>query len=111
MTFSFGSTALTFLAAVVGLACAKPLEPLQSWRSAPVLDVNQTVRASGTIRFVALEGGCWAIQTPGGDYEAVNLPERFRVNGLRVSVVLRGAHVYTFCQIAAPVDVDSVRVL
>lgn len=110
MSFSFGSTGLTFLAAV-GFACAKPLEPLQSWRSGPVLDVNQTVRTNATVRFVALEGGCWAIQTPRGEYEAVNLPERFRVNGLRVNVVLRGAHVYTVCQIAAPVNVDSIRVL
>ncbi len=108
MTSSVRHASLICFAAML-VACAKPLGPLQSWRSGPALDVNQTLRTNATVRFVAVEGGCWAIQTPGGDYEAVNLPETFRVNGLRVNVVLRGTRAVTPCQIAAPVTLDSIR--
>jgi len=104
---------MTILAAIA-LACAErsvePLGPLQSWRGGPVLDTNQTVSTSATVRFVAIEGGCWAIQTPGGDYEGFNLPQQYRVNGLRVQVVLRGTRMGSFCQIAPVVSVDSISI-
>ena len=93
------------------LACTKPLGPLQPWGGGPVLDVNQVVSTNATVRFVAIEGGCWAIQTPNGDYEPADLPERYRVNGLRVHVVLRGARMGSFCMIAPVVTVDSVSTL
>ncbi len=110
MTFSFGRLSVLLMAAMV-LACSKPLGPLQSWRGGPVLDVNQVVRTNATVRFVAVEGGCWAIQTPDGDYEPADLPKRYRVNGLRVHVVLRGARMGSFCMIAPVVTVDSVSTL
>ena len=110
MTFSFGRLSVLLMAAMV-LACSKPLGPLQSWRGGPVLDVNQVVSTNATVRFVAIEGGCWAIQTPNGDYEPADLPERYRVNGLRVHVVLRGARMGSFCMIAPVVTVDSVSTL
>jgi hypothetical protein len=110
MTFSFGRVSLVLMAAML-FACTEPLGPLQSWRGGPVLDVNQAVSTNATVRFVAIEGGCWAMQTPNGDYEPFNLPERYRVNGLRVHVVLRGARVGSFCMIAPGVSLDSIRVL
>ena len=110
MTFSFGRVSVLLMAAMV-LACTKPLGPLQPWGGGPVLDVNQVVSTNATVRFVAIEGGCWAIQTPNGDYEPADLPERYRVNGLRVHVVLRGARMGSFCMIAPVVTVDSVRTL
>jgi len=110
MTFSFGRLSVLLMPALV-LACSKPLGPLQSWRGGPVLDVNQVVSTNATVRFVAIEGGCWAIQTPNGDYEPADLPERYRVNGLRVHVVLRGARMGSFCMIAPVVTVDSVSTL
>ena len=110
MTFSFGRVSV-LLVVVVVVACTKPLGPLQSWRGGPVLDVNQVVSTDATVRFVAIEGGCWAIQTPDGDYEPANLPESYRVTGLRVHVVLRGSRMGSFCMIAPVVTVDSVRTL
>jgi len=110
MTFSFGRVSVLLMAAMV-LACTKPLGPLQPWGGGPVLDVNQVVSTNATVRFVAIEGGCWAIQTPNGDYEPADLPERYRVNGLRVHVVLRGARMGSFCMIAPVVTVDSVSTL
>jgi hypothetical protein len=108
MIFSFGRVSLVLVAAMA-LACTEPLGPLQSWRGGPVLEVNQVVSYNATVRFVAIEGGCWALQTPDGDYEPVNLPGQYRVNGLRVHVVLRGARVGTFCAIAPVVSLDSIR--
>ena len=110
MTFSFGCVSLVPIATMV-LACThtEPLGPLQFWRGGPVLDVNQVVSINATVRFVAIEGGCWAIRTPDGDYEPANLPEKYRVNGLRVHVVLRGTRAGSFCMIAPVVTLDSVR--
>ena len=112
MSASFGRVCLVLIAAML-FACSQPqpLGPLQSWRGGPVLDVTQAVSTSATVRFVAIEGGCWAMQTPNGDYEPFNLPERYRVNGLRVHVVLRGARVGSFCMIAPVVSLDSIRTL
>ena len=110
MNFSFGRVSLALMAAMA-FACTEPLGPLQSWRGGPVLEVNQVVSTNATVRFVAIEGGCWAIQTPDGDYEPVNLPEKYRVNGLWVHVVLRGARVGSFCMIAPVVSLDSIRTL
>ena len=107
MTVSFARASLFSVAAVV-CACSKPLGPLQSWRCGPALEANQTVSTDATVRFVAVEGGCWALQTPGGDYEPANLPQRYRVNGLRVHVVMRGAQVGSYCTIAPVVALDSI---
>lgn len=38
----------------------------------------------GTVRFLAIEGGCWSVETASERYEPVDLPERFRQDGLRV---------------------------
>jgi hypothetical protein len=110
MTYTFCRVSFLLMAVVV-VGCTERLGPLQSWRGGPVLDDNQTVSTNATVRFVAIEGGCWAIQTPDGDYEPADLPERYRVNGLRVHVVLRGARMGSFCMIAPVVMVDSVRTL
>ncbi len=44
------------------------------------------VRGQGTVVWVELEGGFWGIEaTNGHEYEPVNLPEPFMVNGLKVA--------------------------
>jgi hypothetical protein len=63
-----------------------------------------------TIRFVDLEGGCWAIETPQGGYEPVSLAAQFKVDGMRVHAVIRDApHTMSICMIAPMVSVDSIR--
>ena len=50
-------------------------------------DDNQAtfVRAEGTIVWVELEGGFWGIEaTNGHEYEPINLPPDFMVDGLKV---------------------------
>ena len=109
MTLTFGRMSLAPVAALL-FGCSKPpLGPLQSWRGGPVLDSNQVVSTDATIRFVAIEGGCWALQTAQGDYEPFNLPDAYRLNGLRVHVVLRGARAGSFCMIAPVVSLDSIH--
>lgn len=43
------------------------------------------IRAEGTVVWVPIEGGFWGIEaTNGHEYEPVNLPEPFQVNGLKI---------------------------
>ena len=102
-------SAVSVLVAVMACGHTEPLGPLQSWHGGAPLDVNEVVRTEATVRFINIEGGCWALQTPRGDYEPFGLPERYRVNGLRVHVVIRGARMGSFCAIAPIVSIDSVR--
>jgi len=50
-------------------------------------DTEGTVTIEGTVRYVQLEGGFWAIEgTDGRTYDPVNLPEKFQHDGMRVRV-------------------------
>ena len=106
----FRHVSLAILVVMV-LACSQPLGPLQSWKGGPALDLDQVLTTNGTIRFVAIEGGCWAIRTPQGDYEPSNLPRNYRINGLAVHATLRGTQTGSFCMIAPVVSLDSIRAL
>jgi hypothetical protein len=76
----------------------------------PPLSVNEALATNATVRFVDLEGGCWAIETPAGTYEPIGLPAAFRIHGLAVHVVLRGApEMVSVCQMAPLVRLDSIR--
>ena len=43
------------------------------------------VTLSATVKFIALEGGCWMLDTKRGLFLASGLPKEFRVNGLKVT--------------------------
>jgi hypothetical protein len=77
---------------------------------APPLAPGQVLTTDATIRFVNIEGGCWAIQNAAGQlYEPINLARGFRIDGLSVRVVLRGAPDATsICMIGTLVTIDSV---
>lgn len=78
--------------------------------SGPPLAANQVLASNATIRFVDIEGGCWALETSGGKYEPINLPDEFRKDGLAVYVVARGApDMGSVCQMAPLVRLDSIR--
>jgi len=79
--------------------------------SGPLLASNQVLATNATIRFVNLEGGCWALETSTGRYEAIGLPQEFRKDGLAVYVVVHGApQAVSICQMAPLVTLDSIRV-
>ncbi|MBN1411305.1 MAG: hypothetical protein JW969_10720 [Spirochaetales bacterium] len=44
--------------------------------------------ATGTVRYISLEGGFYGIETDTGEkYDPVNLEDQYKVDGLRVRVV------------------------
>ena len=98
----------SYTAVVVGalaLACSSgPLEP------APRLAPNESLSIDATARSLStVEGGCWALDTHRGRYEPMSLPERFRMDGQRVRVVLRDApNSGSICQIGTLVLIDSI---
>ena len=71
---------------------------------------GQSLAAHATVRFVALEGGCWVVETTlGARYEPVNLPPAYRVDGLSVHVVLRDApDMVSYCMVAPLVRIDTI---
>ena len=75
---------------------------------APSLARSGTM-VEGTVRHLDVEGGCWIIETAQGRVEPVDLPERFRVDGLAVRVTLRDApDIVSICQVGTLKHVDAV---
>jgi hypothetical protein len=98
----------TMLLVGCALGCREPV--LTAGASGPRLAADQVLATDATIRFVDLEGGCWAIETPQGGYEPVSLAAQFQVDGMRIHAVIRGApHTMSVCMIAPMVSVDSIR--
>lgn len=76
---------------------------------APLLP-GQIVSANATVRRIAVEGGCWALETPAGRYQPVSLPTTYQIDGLQVFVVLQGSDTTaSICMIAPLAVVDSIR--
>jgi hypothetical protein len=93
---------------VLALAC-QTSRPIPIGPASP-LQVGQVLATDATVRFVDMEGGCWALDTPQGRYEPLELPTAYKRDGLAVAVVLRGpAGGATICQMAPLALVDSIR--
>ena len=74
------------------------------------LTSDEVLATNATIRYVGVEGGCWSLVTPQGKYEPAGLAPQFRVDGLAVYAVVRGAPTaVSACMIAPSVTVDSIR--
>ena len=51
---------------------------------------TETVQITGTVAFVNLEGGFFALQgDDGSTYTPINLPEGFRKDGLKIKALVR----------------------
>jgi hypothetical protein len=100
------------LVLLLGMAVACAQDALTVRRnSGPPLAADQALRTNAMVESVPLEGGCWALRTPDGSYEPIDLPSEFRRDGLKVYVVLRGRpDVYSICMMAPLVSVDSISV-
>lgn len=70
----------------------------------------ETVSGVGTVEFLDLEGGCWAITTEAERYEPTNLPPEFEEDGLRVrfEAELRG-DAASVCQIGPIVELQRIE--
>ena len=73
---------------------------------------GETAVVEGTVRKIDVEGGCWIIETAQGRVQLLDLPERFRVDGLSVRVTLRDApDMSSSCQVGTLKYVDAVTAL
>lgn len=100
---------LAFFAAAIALSC-EANQSLSPGRPGQALPTDQVLATDATVRYVAIEGGCWTLVTPQGKYEPIGLAPQFRVDGLAVHAVLRGAPAaVSACMIAPSVTVDSIR--
>jgi hypothetical protein len=99
------------LAALLALACGSATDPAQN-------ALSNTISANATVRFAGIEGGCWVLEVGGGGmlvsgrtrYQPINLPERFEVDGLRVTVTLRELpDVASICMAGQVVRIETIR--
>lgn len=71
------------------------------------------VRVTGTVVYVPLEGGFFGILGDNGvQYEPVNLPEEFRVDGLRVVFVaehVEGASIFMWGELIRLIEIEALR--
>jgi hypothetical protein len=101
-----------YLALMVGIACGCEKAPTPtSRRAGPPLTPYQPVATNATVRYVALEGGCWVLDTPQGSYDPLSVPSQYQVDGMLVSVVMHGdTGVVSLCWMGDPlVSLDSIR--
>lgn len=73
--------------------------------------VAQDKEVAGTVRFIDVEGGCWAIELAAERVHALRIPDEFKAHGLKVYVQLEDmpADTITTCQIGAPKIVAAIR--
>ncbi len=87
------------LIAILSLACGSP---------------TASMPLEATVHFATnVEGGCWSLITSANkSYEPVDLPSAFRVEGLKVRVVLSNAPGWaTTCYVGELVHVKSIVAL
>ncbi|MDH3495559.1 MAG: hypothetical protein OER21_02235 [Gemmatimonadota bacterium] len=64
---------------------------------------------TATVRFVDVEGGCWALDTDSVRYEPLGLPAEFRVDGSAVQAVIESAtDVGTICMVGRLVRILAI---
>jgi len=71
-------------------ACSAATEPLPS--------------VEGTIEYLGIEGGCYVLRADKETLEIINLPERYRRQGLRLRVKYKAFDGATICMAGRPVE-------
>lgn len=90
----------TLRAAVVALMVAAPACDILT----PELD------GQGVVRFIDVEGGCWAIESGGDLYEPIDLPEAFEQDGLGVDFeAVERDDLASICQVGPIVELLRIR--
>jgi hypothetical protein len=78
----------------------------------PPLDDPNAFVVNGTIRYLDIEGGCWAFQVDPrtAGYQPVGLPPEFRRDGLAVRAALKPrGDLVSFCMIGPIAEVVWIR--
>lgn len=103
---------ISFMVLVLSMAllvesCRRIKSPLNP------IDENGTFVSTGTIQYIDLEGGFYGIVADNNEhYLPLNLPEVFRVNGLRVRFVAKIRNdVMTIYMWGTPVEILKIEKL
>lgn len=65
---------------------------------------------TGTVRFLNIEGGCWAIDIGNRKLEPVGLPDSFKIDGLSISARVRPENdMTTICAFGQIVTVLEIQ--
>lgn len=70
----------------------------------------KTIALNCTVCYVDLEGGFYGLEC-GGKYLPINLPDEYKQDGLRVSVVAKPANVTTIYMWGVPVEILEIQEL
>lgn len=69
------------------------------------------LEANGVVEYVGVEGGCWTIDVGEKRLEPINLPETFKEDGLRVSVVANEVEAASICQVGELVQIQEIEAI
>jgi hypothetical protein len=84
-------------------------EPIEIIAMGQIND-HATVTGSGTIRFIALEGGFYGILADDGNqFHPVNLDETYRVDGRRISFSAQLSDTATVVMWGEPVRITAIE--
>lgn len=116
-------TALVALFALAG--CASPSPDSGAAPDSAIADSSHApaggavpagaIEGTGTVRFVDLEGGCWAIDldaaggATGERLQPAGLAEEFKVDSLRVRLRARPVDAMGFCMLGRIVELESIE--
>ena len=75
---------------------------------------TEYIEIEGTVRYIDLEGGFWGITVDDGrKFDPLNLPEKFKKDGLRVNVKLRPrdemAGLHMWGQIVEIIQIEEIK--
>lgn len=116
---------LALVALIVLAGCARPSPDSDTAPDSAIADSShapaggavpdRAIEGTGTVRFVDLEGGCWAIDldaaggATGERLQPAGLAEDFRVDSLRVRVRVRPVDAMSFCMLGRVVEIESIE--
>ena len=87
------------------LACSGVQEIPPAYEQSP-----DTIAVDATVQVMNVEGGCWALTvSEQARFQPVNLPEQFRVDGLRVRVTFTHSDAMSVCMIGPTVTVLTIE--
>ena len=94
----------TGLLALLTLGACHPMTPPGQ------LELGRSYSLNATVRYVSLEGGCWALDTDQhGRVQPISLETKYQKDGLRVSVVLKIRNdISSICMIGPIAEVEQI---
>ena len=96
-----------FVACTIASGCerASDVQVPPGW-----LQSEEVRNVTGTVRFLNVEGGCWAIDIGDRRLEPIDLNDSFKVDGLPVSVTVRAENdKLSICMIGQMVSVVDIH--